>query len=98
MSFNVGCDRPITVMEVAETLKKFYNSDIKIRISGNFRLGDIRHNYADLTRSKEILGYFPKWSFQKGIAEFGKWVNTQKVEQDHYLESVEEMKKKGLFK
>lgn len=98
MSFNVGCDRPITVMEVAETLKKFYNASIDIKVSGNFRLGDIRHNYADLTRSKAVLGYRPQWSFQKGIEAFGTWVNGQEIQEDRYQQSVEEMKRKGLFK
>ena len=98
MSFNVGCDRPITVLEVAETLKKVYNASIDIKVSGNFRLGDIRHNYADLTRSKAVLGYRPQWSFQKGIEAFGTWVNGQEIQEDRYEQSMEEMKRKGLFK
>ena len=98
MSFNVGCDDPVTVMEVAQTLKRIYDSDIAIRVSGNFRLGDIRHNYADLSRIGKILGYRPKWSFERGITEFCAWVDGQEVQPDNYQKSVEEMKLKGLFK
>ena len=98
MSFNVGCDSPVTVMEVAQTLKSIYDADIAIRVSGNFRIGDIRHNYADLSRIRKILGYEPKWSFKRGIAAFCSWVDGQEVQPDNYRKSVEEMKMKGLFK
>ena len=73
----------LTVKEVAESLKKFYNSDISISISGKYRLGDIRHNYADLSkRLKTLLGFTPKYNFQKGISEFVSWVKTQEVMED----------------
>ena len=58
--FNVGSGIATTVKEVAESLKKFYNSEISISISGKYRLGDIRHNYADLNKAKSLLGYVPK--------------------------------------
>jgi dTDP-L-rhamnose 4-epimerase len=63
--FNVGSGVPTTVQEVAENLKTFYESDIDISISGKFRIGDIRHNYADLTKIKNMLGFTPKYNFQK---------------------------------
>lgn len=98
MSFNVGCGRPVTVMEVARTLKRVYGSDIALRVSGRFRIGDIRHNCADLSRIGEVLGYAPKWSFERGIAEFCAWVEAQKIRPDRCLASLKEMKRKGLLK
>lgn len=97
-SFNVGTGVGTTVQSVAEILKEKYQSDIEIKISGNYRLGDIRHNYADLTKISKLLGYKPKFDFNKGISNFVKWVETQKVEVDNYDKSIEEMKKKGLYK
>ena len=97
-TFNVGTGIAITVQEVAEILKAKYKSDIKINISGNYRLGDIRHNYADLTKIKTLLGFEPKVDFVKGISNFVNWVETQNVEEDNYEKSIEEMKKKGLYK
>ena len=96
--FNVGSGIATTVKEVAESLKKFYNSDISISINGKYRLGDIRHNYADLNKAKSLLGFTPKYNFQKGILEFVNWVKTQEVMEDKYEKSVHELKDKGLMK
>jgi dTDP-L-rhamnose 4-epimerase len=96
--FNVGSGIATTVKEVAESLKKFYNSDISISISGKYRLGDIRHNYADLNKAKTLLGFIPKYNFQKGILEFVSWVKTKEVMEDKYEKSVQELKNKGLMK
>ncbi|MGL5570610.1 SDR family NAD(P)-dependent oxidoreductase [Cetobacterium sp.] len=97
-TFNVGTGVAITVQEVAETLRAKYNSNIEIKISGNYRLGDIRHNYADLTKIKSFLGFEPKVDFNTGISNFVNWVETQSIEEDNYEKSIEEMKKKGLYK
>ena len=96
--FNVGSGISTSVIEVAETLKTIYNADVNIKVSGNFRSGDIRHNYADLTRIKDKLHFTPQFTFQKGVEKFAQWVNTQKVQKDQYEKSIEEMKSKGLFK
>jgi dTDP-L-rhamnose 4-epimerase len=96
--FNVGSGEPTTVTDVANSLVKHYGSDTKIKITGNYRLGDIRHNFADLTKIKEILGFEPKFNFSRGIELFANWVNNQEIEQDNYQKSIEEMKSKGLFK
>ena len=96
--FNVGSGVTTTVRQVAESLKKFYNSDINISISGKYRLGDIRHNYADLTKIKEALGFSPKYDFQKGISKFVNWVKTQEIMEDKYEESIKELRNKGLMK
>ena len=96
--FNVGLAKPIDVMTVANTLVATYKSDTKITITGNYRLGDIRDNYADLTKIKEKLGFEPKVSFEEGISRFTKWVEIQDVVEDKYEKSIEEMKEKGLYK
>ncbi|MDN5088801.1 NAD-dependent epimerase/dehydratase family protein [Aliarcobacter butzleri] len=96
--FNVGLGESIDVNTVSRTLLKAYNSNSKITISGNYRLGDIRDNYADLTKIKAKLGFEPKVSFEEGIRRFTKWVNAQEVVEDKYEKSIEEMKEKGLYK
>ncbi|WP_157351610.1 NAD-dependent epimerase/dehydratase family protein [Aliarcobacter butzleri] len=96
--FNVGLGQAIDVNTVADTLVKAYNSNSKITISGNYRLGDIRDNYADLTKIKSKLGFEPKVSFEEGIRRFTAWVNAQEVVEDKYEKSIEEMKEKGLYK
>lgn len=96
--FNVGLGIGIDVLTVANTLVKAYNSNSKITLSGNYRIGDIRHNYADLTKIKERLGFEPKVNFVEGIQRFTTWVNQQEVVEDRYELSIEEMKEKGLYK
>lgn len=96
--FNVGLGQAIDVNTVADTLVKTYNSNSKITISGNYRLGDIRDNYADLKKIKSKLGFEPKISFEEGIKRFTSWVNAQEIVEDKYEKSIEEMKKKGLYK
>ncbi len=97
-AFNVGADRPIDVLTVAKTLNNYYNGEIKINITGNYRIGDIRHNYADLERSKKILKYSPKYTFDDGISIFCEWVKKQEILNDNYDESIIELKKRNLFK
>ena len=97
-AFNIGTGIPTDVLTVAKTLKRYYDIDVPITVSGNFRLGDIRHNYADIEKAKTLLGFEPQWSFERGIENFCKWVNKQPVQSDKYEASIDEMKQKGLYK
>ena len=96
--FNIGTGIATDVLTVAKTLCKHYGIDVPLNVSGNYRLGDIRHNYADISLAKKILGFEPKWSFDQGIKQFTEWVNQQDLQKDNYEASLEEMKQKGLFK
>lgn len=96
--FNVGTGEATDVITVANTLVKNYGIDTNIKISGNYRLGDIRHNYADLTKIKALLGFEPKYNFETGIRKFTEWVLTQEIKESKYEDSIAEMKEKGLFK
>lgn len=96
--FNVGTGVATNVLTVANELVKNYGIDVSIKISGNYRLGDIRHNYADLTKINKLLGFQAKVSFEEGLKKFADWVNTQEVQEDKYQKSIDEMKAKGLYK
>lgn len=96
--FNVGTGIAVDVLTVAKTLINAYQIEVPITITGKFRLGDIRHNFADLTKIKNILGFEPKVFFEQGISTFTNWVLSQKIQKDTLSESLEEMKKKGLLK
>jgi dTDP-L-rhamnose 4-epimerase len=96
--FNVGSGVATSVRTVAETLLKNYEIEVPIEVTGQFRLGDIRHNFADLSYIKNVLGFQPKVTFAAGIKEFTNWVNEQEVATDGYENSLAEMKAKGLLK
>lgn len=96
--FNVGTGVATDVLTVAKTLMEKYGTEVPLTVSGNYRLGDIRHNYADISLAREILGFEPKWAFADGIAKFCKWVDGQEIQADAYDKSIEEMRSKGLYK
>lgn len=96
--FGIGSGVRTSVMDVARTLCEVYASDVSITVTGAFRLGDVRHVYADLTRARDMLGFEPKISFGEGIARFAQWVDQQQVMADTYEKSIAEMREKGLYK
>ena len=96
--FNVGSGVGTSIKVVAKLLKEKYNGNIELVVSGKFRIGDIRHNIADLTKVNAVLGYKPQIDFKSGISKFVDWVKTQKVQEDKYEDSIEELKQKGLIK
>ena len=96
--FNVGTGTPTDVYTVAKQLIENYRIEVPITISGNYRLGDIRHNFADITKISSMLNFVPKISFNQGLEKFTNWVNSQEIQEDYYQKSIEEMKVKGLYK
>jgi dTDP-L-rhamnose 4-epimerase len=96
--FGIGSGERTAVIDVAKALRELYNSDVNIEVSGAFRLGDVRHVYADLTKARELLEFEPKVLFNDGIGRFARWVNEQEIMTDTYENSIGEMKAKGLFK
>ena len=96
--FNVGTGIPTTVLEVAEGLIRLYGKEVPVTVSGNYRLGDIRHNYADMRKIEQRLGFRPAVSFNEGLCLFTDWVKEQEVKASRYDESIAEMKAKGLMK
>ena len=96
--FNVGTGVVTDVLTVANTLIQKYEEVVTVNVSGNYRLGDIRHNFADISNAQTYLGFKPKVSFDQGIKKFVDWVNLQEVQDDKYEASIAEMKAKGLYK
>jgi dTDP-L-rhamnose 4-epimerase len=95
---NVGSGTPVTVMHVAQTLKKAYCRSVDIVVTGNYRIGDIRHNFASIKRMEKMLGFRPVWSFDRGVEAFVEWVRTQKVNASDYAYSLAQMRQIGLIK
>lgn len=96
--FNIGTGVSTSVKEVAETLASAYGKQVPIKISGLFRVGDIRHNFADTSKAQKILGFNPKITFKEGISKFTSWVSAQSVSTIRVSDSLNEMKSKGLLK
>ena len=63
------CALPILIT-VAETMQRLLGTTVPIEITGQFRVGDIRHNVAHLSKIKKILGFEPSVSIDEGMGEF----------------------------
>jgi dTDP-L-rhamnose 4-epimerase len=98
-TINVGSGKSTNVLEVVQKLQGNYNSNVKADVSGKFRLGDIRHNYADIKKMEKLLGFVPRKDFAIGLREFCEWVKTKAPENPGgYKKSLLEMSEKGLFR
>ena len=96
--FNVGTGIPTSVKQIADLLIKLYGVPTDVKISGDFRLGDIRHNYADLSKISKLLNFNPKINIEDGLSNFVNWVKNQPVNaNNNYEKSLLEMKEKNLL-
>lgn len=96
--FNVGSGTSVSVLTVAQELIKKFGTNSSLIVNGSYRVGDIRHNYADISKIKKILEFVPKYDFETGISKFVEWVKMQNVEEDKLNDSLKEMKSKGLYR
>jgi len=96
--FNVGSGVATDVLTIANTLQELLGVTVPIKISGQFRLGDIRHNVADLAKVQAVLGFEPSVSIEEGLLRFVAWVKGEQVQVDRYEESLQELREKGIFK
>jgi dTDP-L-rhamnose 4-epimerase len=99
-SINVGTGSPISVLDMAWTLVREMGADrrgIEPQILGEFRPGDTRHCFPDISRARSLLGYEPRVSFTQGAAELVAWVREQqgKVE-DRFEQARHELAARGL--
>jgi len=95
---NIGSGVPTSVLDVAEKLRALLKSDSLLQITGDFRSGDIRHCFADLTLAKQLLGLVPEVSLDAGLAAFCDWVRTQPVSEDRSSQAQLELSRVGLGK
>ena len=97
-ALNVGSGQATSVMTVAQEIKAYFDSNSTIRVTGAFRMGDIRHNIADVSKLKQVLGFVPDVSFKQGLANFLGWAAGQAPEDKAaYLRSVNELAARGLM-
>ncbi len=94
---NIGSGKGTSVIKIAKYLKEAYRSESKLNITGDFRVGDIAHNVADITKAKKILGFEQKVFLEQGLDEFCNWVIHQDNDCGRYEASLVEMENSGMF-
>jgi len=94
---NVGSGEGTSVMQVAKLLCRAMDSDIVPHVTGEYRIGDIRHNFADIHRLETVTGVRPKISLEGGLDRFCKWVATQPIPNDMLERANAELKARKMM-
>lgn len=95
-AFNVGSGRSVSVRGVARTLGRVLDVDIEPEVTGRYRVGDIRHCFADIARAREALGYAPAVALEDGMAELVEWLREQERPNDAVGRHAAELAARGL--
>ncbi len=94
---NLGSSVGTTVNEITDILRNAYKSNSEINVTGDFRLGDIAHNVADISKAKELLNFKLTVDLENGLTQFCNWVKGQDHDNSGYENSLCEMEKTGMF-
>lgn len=93
---NIGSGQAYTVREVAEELAKAIGaSGIEPIVTNQYRTGDVRHCFADISKARRLLGYEPRVSFADGLRELSAWLDG-KMATDRTAAAYRELAERGL--
>jgi dTDP-L-rhamnose 4-epimerase len=96
MAFNIGSGRSYSVREVAAEMAQVLGcSELEAEITGEYRVGDIRHCFADISAARAVLGYEPTIELDEGLRQMTQWLSTQ-VPTDNVARARSELKERGL--
>ncbi|AIY40055.1 UDP-glucose 4-epimerase [Collimonas arenae] len=96
-TFNVGAGEPTSVLQIANMLVDALGGKVRPGVTAQYRLGDIRHCYADLSEIRTKLKFEPQISLIKGIEAFASWVLSQPLPEDGLDKANEELKKRKMM-
>jgi len=97
VTLNVGRGEPASIRMVADLLCRILGSTVKPHVTGEYRVGDIRHNYADIRRLQQVAGVTPAISLEEGMRRFCDWVATQPIPQDLLDKANSELRARRLM-
>lgn len=96
MVCNIGSGIATPVSELADSLLSAAHLSVKVEVTGQFRVGDIRHNFADIGNARALLGFTPKITLAQGLKRFCDWAAGEPVYGDRLDQATAELKAKGL--
>jgi dTDP-L-rhamnose 4-epimerase len=70
-------------------------SHVEPEITGKYRVGDIRHCFADIGKARRILRYEPQVQLEEGMAELASWLESQAAV-DRVAQASAELAARGL--
>jgi len=92
---NVGSGTSVTVRELAERLAEVTGIAIEPETTGDYRFGDIRHCFADISLARRLLGYEPRVGLSEGMSELAEWLSGQTAA-ENVDEAHAELRRRGL--
>lgn len=94
--FNIASGQSRTILSVAQDLARVMGCPaLTPTITGKYRAGDIRHCFADLEKSRNLLGFTPSVTFDKGLAELAHYLADQ-IADDQAEQATRELLRRGL--
>jgi dTDP-L-rhamnose 4-epimerase len=94
--FNVGSGQSRTILSVAQDLADVMGRDyIAPEITRKYRAGDIRHCFADIGKSRDLLGFEPRIAFKDGLEELAGYLADQ-IADDQAERATAELQQRGL--
>ncbi|MDD5613815.1 MAG: SDR family NAD(P)-dependent oxidoreductase [Candidatus Omnitrophica bacterium] len=94
---NLGSSKPIAIKDMAVLLSGLLGKDIKPKVVGGYRKGDIRHCYADTAKAKAVLNWQPEVELTEGLKELVCWANNE-PSFDMFNKALDELADKNLVK
>jgi len=96
-AFNVGSGNSITINEIATTAARLLSKNIAPQILNHYRVGDIRHCFADISKMSKEFGFQPQRTFNEGMGDLVNWVATTRKPIDRSAEELAELVRKKLI-
>jgi dTDP-L-rhamnose 4-epimerase len=94
-ALNVGSGSPVTVLEVAGALSRGLGVQIEPEVRREYRAGDVRHCFPDISLARRELGYEPAVGFDEGMTELVRWLAGEQAE-DFVPQASDELRTRGL--
>jgi dTDP-L-rhamnose 4-epimerase len=94
-AINVATGRRVRILDLAERLAAALGSELEPELTGEYRAGDIRHCFADVSRARELLGFEARLSLDEGLPELAGWVARHAV-RERGDRAVADLRARGL--
>jgi dTDP-L-rhamnose 4-epimerase len=92
---NIGSGRSFSILEIAERLANVLGRPIAAELTGRYRVGDIRHCFADVSCAQQTLGFSAEIDFDQGLEELSEWLRDAEAT-DSVSEAYAELTSRGL--
>lgn len=95
--FNVGGEGATTLLDYAGMLANIFKDGLKPEMPGEYRFGDCRHIFSDISKLKK-LGWQPEVQLEQIIKTYVEWAGEQPGMADYYDEAAKSMKEQGIIR